>query len=267
MDRTTFEQFRRIVYSKSGIALREGKEALVSARVGKRMRALGLTDHKSYLNHVVRDRSGAEIVHLLDAISTNTTSFFRESDHFRFFDEIVDGWIERGQKRFRFWSAACSSGEEPYTMALSLKEKLEDRQVDLKILATDISTRALNRGLAGEYSKDKLESIPPVTRQRYFDRAFRDDGDFYTVKDSIKKMIVFRRLNLSQPPFPMTGPLDVVFCRNVMIYFDNDVRNRLLADIYRLLKPGGYLMVGHSESLTGTNTDFQSIKPSIYIKN
>ncbi len=266
MDSTTFIKFRNIVYEKSGITLKEGKEALVCARVGKRMRALNIDDYRAYLRYVSRDENSGEVVHLIDAISTNVTSFFREADNIDFFGKAVSNWFEQGQRRFRFWSSACSSGEEPYSIAITLDEILKDQNADKKILATDISTRILDMAKAGKYSPKQIDTVPLNQRERYFNVSRYDHTTTYSVKDSLKKGIVFARLNLSSPPFPMSGPFDAIFCRNVMIYFDNVVRKNLIDEIHRLLKPGGYLIVGSAESLTGMVSGFKSVKSSIYIK-
>ncbi len=266
MDRATFDRFRKIVHEKSGISLGPGKEALVCARVGKRMRTLGIRDHRTYLRHVMHDDSGEEVVQLLDAISTNVTSFFREPRHFDFIGQVVSEWFSKGQRRFRFWSAACSTGEEPYSLAMTLLEQLDGRSADTRILATDISTRVLEKCRIGTYTPDRLEPVPQVLRDRYFERRRGEGGILYAAKSALKRMIVFKRINLSTPPFLMRGPLDVILCRNVMIYFDNRVRRDLLADMYRLLKSGGYLMVGHAESLSGVVSDLKAVEPSIYMK-
>jgi chemotaxis protein methyltransferase CheR len=266
MDTATFERFRQVVYDRSGITLGPSKEALVASRVGKRMRSLGLHEYGEYLDYVLQDRAGDEMVQLLDAISTNVTSFFREPDHFTFLSEVVKGWLTQGQRRFRIWSAAASTGEEPYTLAMTLCEALQEPGVDARILGTDISTRVLQACAAGVYGATKLRGVPADLRQKYFDRC--DDGgqECFAVKPRLAGMVSFSRLNLSTPPFPMRGPFDVVFCRNVMIYFDAEVRRRLLLEICRLLRPGGYLMVGHAESLTGMLLGLKVVKPSIYVK-
>jgi len=266
MNRRTFDEFRTLVYAKSGISLGDQKEALVSARVGKRMRALGMLEFEEYLDYVVRDDSGQEVVQLIDAISTNVTSFYREAQHFEFLGELLKKWKESGQRRFRIWCAASSTGEEPYTIAITAAEHLPDGGSDVKILATDISTRVLAKCQLGIYDAQKVGSVPAPLRERYFDRYQEGGQTLYRVKDRLRKLVMFRRLNLATPPFPMRGPLDVVFCRNVMIYFDNDVRGRLLAEAYRLLKPGGFLMVGHAESLTGLVSAFKTVRPSVYVK-
>ncbi|MFO7838405.1 MAG: CheR family methyltransferase [Desulfosalsimonadaceae bacterium] len=265
LDHKTFRQFAELIYKEAGIHLAEHKQALVSARLGKRMRALDIHDYEQYYTYVQKDQSQAELSQLLDAISTNVTFFYREADHFDILSDIVQRWEAAGQKRFRLWCAAASTGEEPYTIALTLTEALQDLR-DVKLLATDISTSVLEVAVKGEYEAKKLEKISRGLVQKHFSPVRTKDGKVYRVKKHIKDMITFTWLNLSAPPFPMRGPLDVIFCRNVMIYFDNAVRQRLLDEIHRLLKPGGYLMVGHAESLSGLKSGFKSVRPSVYKK-
>jgi chemotaxis protein methyltransferase CheR len=267
MDFQTFNDFREIIYKKSGISINETKEALVAARIGKRMRALGLNDAGDYLKYLLSKNNDGEIVNLLDVISTNVTSFFREQAHFDFLGDIFSGWLEQGQRKFRFWSAACSSGEEPYSLAMLISDKLNGVNANVKILATDISTKILEKSMAGTYSEEKVSSIPSTYRSRFMHETLWNDKKTFEICEEIRKLIVFQHINLSKPPFPMHGPMDAVFCRNVMIYFDNKVRKNLLEDVYRLVKPGGYLFVGHAESLTGLLSGFKAVKPSVYIKN
>lgn len=266
MDTATFTAIRDLVHRQSGIALRPGKEAMVRARLAKRMRALGIERHREYLDLVLKDRSGQELVHLIDAICTNVTSFYREPDHYVILSELMDTWVRAGQRRFRFWSAACSSGEEPYSMAITLLDAAASHEADIRILATDLSTRMLARAQEGRYTADKIEPVPKHVRQRYFVRCGRGEGAQYEVGQRLRSAVVFRRLNLHDVPYPMRGPLDAVFCRNVMIYFDIQGRIRLLQEIDRLLKPGGYLFVGHAESLTGMLSAFKAVRPSVYVK-
>ncbi len=266
MEQKTFERFRSLIYEKSGISLGPQKVALVSARVGKRMRALGMNHYGEYLEYVTGDDSGTELVQLLDAISTNVTSFFREPQHFDFLSDSVARWHAQGQRRFRIWSAASSTGEEPYTIAMTLLETLGAGGLDARILATDISTRVLEACLRGRYLPSKLDPVPTQLRSRYFVREGSGQDGHYRVTDTLKELVTFRRLNLSTPPYPMQGPMDVIFCRNVMIYFDDSIRRRLVSEMYRLLKPGGYLMIGHSESLTSIQSRFRSVRPAVYIK-
>ncbi len=266
MEKRLFDKLRAIIYENSGISLHDGKEALVSARLGKRMRLLGIQDYGEYVDRVCHDDDGAETVGLIDAISTNVTSFFREPVHFEILGKLMSDWLKDGKKRFRFWSAACSSGEEPYSIAMTLLEAVKDQPLDLRILATDISTQALEKGRRGTYDENRMSPVPPHLRSKYFTRWKSQSGSFYTVNENLRQPILFRRLNLSAPPFPMTGPMDAIFCRNVLIYFDQSTRKRLLDEIHRLLKKGGYLMVGHAESLTGMISDLKPIRPSIYSK-
>lgn len=262
MDESTFEAFRTYIYQVSGITLGASKESLVSARIGKRMRALGIGDPRSYLQRVQQEgETGEELVHMLDAISTNVTAFFREPQHFVFLDKVMREWMQQGQRRFRLWCAAASSGEEPYTISMTLAE-CGALKLDTRILATDISTTVLRQCQAAVYAPQRLKGISPERQKRWFTAH----GDGFQVDEALRAPLIFKRLNLSTPPFPMHGPLDIIFCRNVMIYFDNQVRQRLLDECNRLLKPGGYLIVGHAESLTGLLSGFKSVQPAVYQK-
>lgn len=261
-----FRQFCELVYEKAGIQLGPQKEALVSARMGKRMRALGLSSYEDYYRAVREDASGDELVEMLNAISTNVTYFFREDQHFVLLGDLLRQWAAEGQRSFRIWCAASSTGEEPYSIAMTARATLSDVS-DFKILATDISTKALGAAKRAVYEPRHVEKVPDAFVRRFFVKEKGESGEeSYRVVDELRRMISFSRLNLAQPPYPMKGPFDIVFCRNVMIYFDNAVRTGLLEDIWRLLKPGGYLMVGHAESLSGMLSRFQSVKPSVYIK-
>ncbi|MBD3393822.1 MAG: methyltransferase domain-containing protein, partial [Chitinivibrionales bacterium] len=242
MDTPTFLGFRRLIYDKSGINIGEKKEALVLNRVGKRMRALGIDSYKDYLKLVHCDESGVELSNLLDVVSTNVTHFYREPQHFDFLGTTMKQWVAHGRKKFRVWCAACSSGEEPYSIAITMADAARKRDCDIKILATDICRQMLEKGRTGVYSKQRVNDVPAKLRSSYFSSRRNGCERVYTVHETIKQMVRFARLNLSAPPFPMSGPFDVIFIRNVMIYFDNIVRKRLLDEAYRLLVPGGYLV-------------------------
>lgn len=263
LDARLFAAFQTLAYEKAGIAIRCGKERLVEARVGKRVRALRLPSEEAYLEFLRSDSSGAELVQFLDAISTNFTSFFRERDHFEHMTRAVQAWARRGQTRFRLWSAASSSGEEPYTMAITMLEALEQEPIDFRILATDISTRMLRAGREAVYEKERLAPMDRALQLKYFEPAGRG---LLQARPSLTDAVTFARLNLSAPPFPMSGPMDIIFCRNVMIYFDRAVRQGLVSEIERLLRPGGYLLIGHSETLTGLETDLRTVRASVYQK-
>jgi chemotaxis protein methyltransferase CheR len=272
---STFQQFSKIVYDQSGIELKSGKKNMVAARVGKRLRALSLEDEADYLKFL--EKNNDEMVELINVISTNTTHFFREAAHFDLLKKVMTEWIEQGQTKFRLWCAAASSGEEPYTLAMTLRETMSQfrTRLDVKLLATDISTKCLDICNKGQYPADDIKDIPSPFGTRYFNKVANRQTpgtssashvDMVEVSHELKSMIHFRRLNLKDPPFPMKGPLDIVFCRNVMIYFGNSTKRPLLDDVYRLLKPGGYLIVSHTESLTGVTEQFERVGPSIYRK-
>jgi chemotaxis protein methyltransferase CheR len=271
MNHRVFQRFCDLAYEKAGIALKTGKETLVSARIGKRLRVLGLSDPEEYLRYLEEDESKEEIVAFLDAISTNFTSFMREPDHFGHLASFYKSSLLAGQRRFRMWSAASSTGEEPYTIALTLAETSRDIGMtpDVRLLATDISTRVLSVASEGVYDEERIAPLSKTQRSTYFDRLDGGSGRgqrIYRVRPVLREIITFKRLNLSTPPFPMSGPLDIVFCRNVMIYFDNRVRQALVAEIERLLRSGGVLFIGHSETLTGLATGLRVVKPSVYQK-
>ena len=262
----TFQRFCALVYEKAGIHLGPQKEALVAARMGKRMRALGIGSYEDYYQFVKDDATGGELVEMLNAISTNVTYFFREERHFHLLEHLLKKWNQGGQDTFRIWSAAASTGQESYSIAMTARAAL-GAGAGIKILGTDISTRALDVGRAGCYERRHLEKVPDSYVRRFFRKERAEDGEEeYRIDDDLRRMVTFARLNLAEPPYPMKGPFDVVFCRNVMIYFDNRVRKALLDEIWRLLKPGGYLLVGHAESLSGMLSHFRSVEPSVYVK-
>ncbi len=257
-----FQRFRDIARNHAGIVLGNGKETLVEARIARRMRALGITSPSAYLD-VLDDDQGDELIHFLDAISTNFTSFFREPDHFVALREEMQALRADGARRVRVWCAASSSGEEPYTIAMVLAEAFEGANIDWRILATDISTRILAMAKAGRYPVERLEGVNPALRKRWFSPVPGDAGTV-EVRKELRERVQFARLNLAQPPFPMKGPLDVVFIRNVMIYFGIDTRQGLISEAQRLMQPEGLLIIGHAETLSGIRCNMQMVRPSVF---
>jgi len=228
------------------------------------MRQLQISRYEDYLAYCIRDRSGREIPKLLDAISTNVTSFYREPRHFEVMRKAIKEWVSQGARRLRLWSAACSSGEEPYTVGIEVLESVGRLSIDVKILATDIAQSVLKVGLEGEYTQDRVAPVPKHLRAKYFIKRKNNGEDVFTVSDQVRDMVLFRQFNLNTFPYPLRGPLDIIFCRNVMIYFDHSIRGNIIKEFRRLLKPGGYLFVGHAESLTGMSEGFTSVVPSVY---
>jgi len=268
MTHSVFDALRRLAYDQAGIAIRENKQTLVSARIAKRMRECGLTSEREYLAFLEGDKSGQEMVRFLDAISTNFTNFFREPDHFQLFEEEIQSWLDQGARKLRIWCAAAATGEEPYSLAMTLAETVGSAPVEWKLLASDISVSALRTAAAGIYPSSRLAQVPAPLRARYFSELPATPGAEVPsrVSSDLRARVLFKRVNLATPPFPMRGDLDAVFCRNVMIYFDNAVRQRLISEIERLLRPGGLLVVAHSETLNGIRTGLRVVRPSVYRK-
>jgi chemotaxis protein methyltransferase CheR len=262
-----FQAFRELAYREAGILLHETKEALVSARIQKRMRQLGLGSEAEYLKHLQTDASGQELIRFLDAISTNLTSFFREPEHFQILGDEAKEWLRRGNKRVRVWCAAAATGEEPYSLAIALSEALGEHS-DFRILASDLSVKALQVACEGRYALSQLEHVPRALREKYFvlDSPSDQHEAMYRVAPSLRARIVFKRLNLAAPPFQLHGDLDAVFCRNVMIYFDHTVRQRLVQEVERVLRPDGLFIVAHAETLSGVSSGLLPVRPSIYRK-
>ncbi len=268
-----FQCFAALAYEKAGIHIRPGKEALVAARVAKRQRALSMPDAGDYLRHLESESSGEELTRFLDVISTHFTSFFRENDHFELLAEELSKRLATGARRLRLWSAACSTGEEPYSMAMTALgvKGIEAPGVDLKILATDIALDTLRQAAAGRFGASRLEPVPKALRAQWLTRAPArppgekpDAEEQWEVSPRLRAPISFRRLNLAEPPFPMKGHFDVVFCRNVLIYFDQPTRQRLVSAIEGLLPPGGLLCIGHTETLAGLRCGFKMVRPSVF---
>jgi len=258
-----FEQVRRIAYEKCGINLTTGKEELVKSRLVKRLQALDLHSIEEYLQFVRQDLSGKELAQMLDVLTTNKTYFYRESAHFDYLcDEILPNLR---QQKLRIWSAGCSSGEEPYTIGALLREHLKNvDRYDIRILATDLSMRVLEKAKAAIYPAEAFNEMPPQLMQKHFTLA-NSNPRTYRVNDNVRKFVTFARLNLLEA-WPMKGPFDVIFCRNVMIYFDLPTRARLVNRYWQLLAPGGHLFIGHSESLNGINHQYNYVQPAAYMK-
>lgn len=265
-----FEKISRLVYEQCGINLTDAKKELVKARLGKRIRNGPFKTFQDYYQYVLHDDSGQELIQLLDAITTNFTFFFREQRHFDYLrlevlPELVHQKRNDGRK-LRFWSAACATGEEAYSIAMTLLEAIDHPALwDLSLMATDLSTKALKIAESGIFPKERIHSIPTPLIKKYFLKGEGRYKDCVKVKDEVRRLVQFRRLNLMEP-FEHPEPFDCIFCRNVMIYFDKKAQSDLVNRLYSCLKEGGILFIGHSESLTGITHPFRYIRPSIYRK-
>lgn len=262
-----FEHFRSLVCRESGISLNGSKKSLVVSRLSKRLRILGMETFQDYFEHVAEEPAGDEFTQMLDCIATNKTDFFREPLHFEFLrDRILPALVSL--KRIRIWSSACSSGEEPYTIAMTLFDGVSvPQQWDSKILASDLSTRVLAQAASGLYEEERVRDLPPETVRRHFLKGRGAQAGTIKVKPHLSDMVLFRQINLMDERYPIKSPLDVIFCRNVMIYFDRPTQQQLVNKFHRYLKPGGHLFIGHSESLQWVEHPFRSVAPTIYRKD
>lgn len=262
-----FDFIRRLVADKTGIALSEQKRELVYGRLAKRLRSLELQTFAQYCDFL-RDNDG-ELHELVNAITTNLTSFFREPYHFDYLrDSLLPELLHSnaGSRRLRIWSAGCSTGEEPYSIAMVLRDALPSSQGwDAKILATDIDSNVLARAQSGIYAQERIQGVPEQYLRRGFRRGQGDNAGMLRVSDDVRSLITFRQLNLMQE-WPMKGPFDVIFCRNVVIYFDKPTQRRLFNRYADLLADGGHLFIGHSETLFKVCERFTLIGRTIYRK-
>jgi chemotaxis protein methyltransferase CheR len=258
-----FDEIRELTYQVCGIHLPEGKEGLVQSRLTRRLRQLNLTGFDAYLV-LLRSREGrAEMSNMIDALTTNKTSFFREPRHFEFLAEHVLPATLGAGRPLRIWSAGCSSGEEPYSLSMLTQGAARGRRSDVRILATDIASDILGDARSAVYEDRQIESVPEAFKREHLELVEKGPPARYRVREEVRASVRFARLNL-MGQWPMRGPFDVIFCRNVMIYFDKKTQEHLVGRFEALLRPGGYLFVGHSESLSGIRHRLRFVQPAVY---
>jgi len=266
-----FALFQKLIYREAGIHLAPGKKALLEARLTRRLRELGLVSFEAYYRHVQGAEGSDELIILLDRISTNETHFFREPKQFEFLEnQVFPGWQAQGHgangmRRIRVWSAACSSGEEPYSLAMMLLDHFAAGSGwDFDILATDLSTRALAAARAAIWPIAKASEIPHGRLKKYMLKGTGEQDGKMKAGPEIRSVIRFERLNLNDDHYAVEGKFDLIFCRNVMIYFDSAARARVIERLLDHLAPNGFLFVGHAESLTGVADRVRYVLPTIY---
>jgi chemotaxis protein methyltransferase CheR len=259
-----FNALRRLVKQITGINLSDQKRELVYGRLARRLRALQLKSFAEYREMLDND-GGQEIVQFCNAITTNLTAFFREPHHFEYLrDHMLTPMLSGAPRKVRIWSAGCSTGEEPYSLAMTILETVQDlKRWDIKILATDLDSDVLERGRRGVYTEDRLRTMSVQRRSRFFSERRDPDSVCYEANPELKSLITFKQLNLMHP-LPMRGPLDAVFCRNVVIYFDKDTQRDLFSRMAQLQRPGNLLFLGHSESLFKVSEDYALIGKTVY---
>lgn len=258
-----FAGFQRLVKSLAGIHLAPAKKALVCGRLAKRLRQLQLDGYGAYLSLLQSGTHQNEVQVALDLLTTNETHFFREPRHFSFLRELAQARGRQSGAGFRVWSAACSSGEEPYSIAIVLAEVLGDKAWE--VLASDISTRVLEQARLARYPMARAQSIPEAVLRRFCLRGVGTQEGSFCVLPDLQARVSFRQVNLNVP-LPSVGQFDVIFLRNVMIYFDATTKRQVVGRLLSALRPGGFLLVGHSETLNGIADQLRILSPSIYQK-
>ncbi len=256
-----FEQIRQLAHRTFGLDLKPGKEELVSARLRRLVRGGGFRSFQDYYRSVVQDRTGDSLLAMIDALATNHTSFLREPDHFQFLrDQVIPGMGTRDP--IEVWSAACSTGEEVWTLAMVLNEAVPHRRV--RITASDISNKALTFAQRAVYPVDRCQGVSAALLGRYFTMEGRPPVS-YQIASAVRAQAVFRRVNLVES-YSWPHPFPIIFCRNVMIYFDRETQERVIERLSQHLEPGGYLFVGHAESLTRVSHSLEYVRPAVYRK-
>ena len=264
MTHENFLAIQKASYELTGIKLTEHKKEMIYSRIARRIRQLGLKNFNEYCQ-ILGQVEHPELNEFVNTITTNLTSFYREPHHFDFLKGTIIPWLKekhRVDKRVRVWSSGCSSGEEPYTIAAVLNQEMKLAGWDCKILATDLDSEMVARGQRGVYNSDKLDSLGAAQLDSLFSSG-RDSASM-TVKPELKGLVSFKRLNLMEAAWPMKGPFDVIFCRNVVIYFDKDTQKKLFDRYADMLVPDGFMIIGHSESLNGVSDRFQLLGKTTY---
>ncbi|SDX71343.1 chemotaxis protein methyltransferase CheR [Allochromatium warmingii] len=257
-----FEQIRRLIYEHAGISLSPAKMDMVYSRIARRLRATGLTIFQEYLSFL--NENPDEWQHFTNSLTTNLTSFFRESHHFPVLAEHAQDIKRQGRRPMRVWSSACSTGEEPYSIAMTLIEAFDSWTPPVQILATDLDTNVVRHAAEGIYPLDRVEKLSTAQLKRFFLRGTGSRAGMARMRPEVQALIEFQPLNLLSPAWPMREPFDVIFCRNVMIYFDKATQAKILTRFHPLLRPDGLLFVGHSESLAHVANLFRLRGKTVY---
>lgn len=262
-----FYQITSYIKTNYGINLKDEKRTLLTGRLQNVLLENGFSNFTDYYKYIHSDKTGRAVKTLVEKITTNHTFFMRETDHFEYFKDIVLPYLSKVVRNndLRIWSAGCSSGEEPYTLAMIIDEYFGKEKIwwDSQILATDISSKVLNKAVQGVYSNDAIDALPSLWKLNYFKKLDLEKSE---INDKIKKEVIFRKFNLMEGTFPFKNKFHVIFCRNVMIYYDNQTKVELVNKFYDNMELGGYLFIGHSESLDRNETKFRYIAPAIYRK-
>ncbi|MDD2196916.1 MAG: protein-glutamate O-methyltransferase [Bacteroidales bacterium] len=264
-----FDKLSKFIYKESGIKMPPVKKIMLQSRLQKRLRHLNISNFKDYIDYVFsKEGLNNEIIHMLDVVSTNKTDFFREPIHFDFLlQEVLPQFIldRNNQRTIKVWSAGCSSGEEPYTIAIVLSDFAEKNPgFDYSIVGTDISTQILQKAADAVYKEDRVQIIPMETKRKYFLRSKDRVNPTVKVDSSLRRKVRFGRLNFMDPHYEVPETFDVIFCRNVLIYFDRETQEKVIQKLCAKLKPNGYFFLGHSESIMNMDVPLKQVKPTVF---
>ena len=259
---TDFSKVRTLIHRRAGIALGEQKRQMVYSRLSRRLRELRLPEFSTYLEMLESRQDGDEWQVFINSLTTNLTSFFREAHHF----PVLAEHVRKATQPVTVWCSAASTGEEPYSIAITLMEALGERAGAARVIATDIDTAVLAKAQAGVFTTEQVGRLSPERLRRFFNKGTGANAGKVRVRPEVAALVKFSRLNLLDPSWSVKEPVDAIFCRNVMIYFDKPTQEKLVGRYYDVLEPGGLLFTGHSESLTGINHKFRYVQPTIYQK-
>ncbi len=263
-----FRRLARYIEGELGIRMPDSKRVMLESRLQKRLRHFGMVSFEEYVDFVFSDKGReSELINMIDAVTTNKTDFFREADHFDYLlERILPEAASRGWS-MSFWSAGCSTGEEPYTLAMVLEEfRAANPRFSYRILASDLSTQVLEKAKAAVYDEEKAAPIPMSYKKKYLLRSKDPSAALVRIKPELRAKVSFMRINFMDDRYPIDEVFDVVFCRNVIIYFERKVQEEILGKLCRHVRPGGWLILGHSETLTGMNLPLKGVAPTIYAR-
>jgi chemotaxis protein methyltransferase CheR len=269
LSKKDFDRLSEFIFNNYGIKMPPIKHIMLQSRLQKRLRALGITSFSSYVDYVFSHEGKEEIIHMIDVVSTNKTDFFRESQHFDFLSNniLYEAYNYNKQRYFKIWSAGCSSGEEVYTLAIVFAEFAQKNiGTEFSILGSDISTIMLQKAYTAIYNTEKVSVIPFDLKKKYLLKSKNKDDDSVRIIPQLRNKVKFERINFMDPGYSITDSFDIIFCRNVLIYFDRETQEKVINKITRYLKPDGFFFLGHSESITGLTVPLKQIKPTIYRK-
>jgi len=270
MSDSDFHRLSHFIFTEYGIKMPVAKKIMLQSRLQKRLRELNIGSYHEYVDYVFKDKGNSnEIVHMIDVVSTNKTDFFRESSHFDFLlqEGLPEIYDRRKNRLVKIWSAGCSSGEEPYTMAMVLNEfGLTHSNFDFQVYATDISTRMLQKAVTAIYTADKVDPVPMTFKKRYLLKSKDPAVKNIRVIPELRRKVTFGRLNFMDTVYDIHETFDIIFCRNVLIYFDRETQEKVINKLCTKLKPDGFFFLGHSESIMNFNVPLKQIKPTIFLR-